>query len=531
MISNPPVQHMKQYDLILVHPPRNFTHVDVNAKKRSMFVMMPMGLIGLADLIDREGFSPRIINYSLERALDKKYSLLKHLKGIDFGVLGVDLHWIVHSAGAIDTLRLIKKSFPGTFTLLGGFSATYYAKEIMKDYDFVDAIIQGDGETPLVRLMQQLKKGRDALRDVPNLIYRNDGHVIDNKITYVARELDSLNFARLKYVEHWKEYIAMCDKIMRFPFAVEMARGCPYNCLFCAGSRTSLKHICKRDDVLFRSPRRVVDDIKELLETTGTNGVFYGHGVYPGTEKYFMEISKFIREEKLDMHADLEVWRLPVSNKFVQDFSRTYRKDRSILWFSNRCFSSSYRKKLDSIVGKHDSAFHFSDADFMHFINQVKLHDVIAELFWDTGYPFENAIDSLRNIIKAMKIAMRFSQRKDKVAMWSEPIVVSPGSLVDRFSDKFGITIGTKTFKDHIAFNLENAMRIPPFDTRVNFTTKHMPKIAAGIMNKLMIPVNFISFFPAFLILASNKKMETSRPGLVHPETQQDPTLQHQQNE
>lgn len=511
--------------MLLIHPPRNFMYVDRNAKKRSMFVMMPMGLIGLADLADREGFSSRIINYSLERALDKKYSLLRHLKGMEFGAVGVDLHWIVHSAGAIDTLRLIKQHFPNTFTALGGFSATYYAREIMRDHEFVDAIIQGDGELPLVRLLQQLKKGRDALCDVPNLIYRHDGHVVDNTITYVAREIDSLNFARLKFMEHWKEYVALCDKIMHFPFAIEMARGCPYNCIFCAGSRASLKHICKRDDVLFRSPRRVVDDIKELVDTTGTNGVFYGHGVYPGTEQYFMEVSKIIREERLEIHADLEVWRLPVSDAFMQDFSRTYQKDRSILWFSNRCFSSRYRKKIDGLVGKHDSAFRFTDADFWHFIDQAKRHDVIVELFWDTGYPFENAIDSMRNIGKAMQVTMRLIQRKDKVALWSEPIFISPGSIVERFSDKFGVKVKVKTFKDHLAFNRASPMRLPPFDTRTDYETTTMPRVAAGIMNKLMLPINFISFFPAILVLMSQKKANTSRPGLAHPETRQDPTL------
>ncbi|MBN2151627.1 MAG: cobalamin-dependent protein [Candidatus Lokiarchaeota archaeon] len=515
----------RHYDLVLVHPPRNFQHVDRNARKRSGFLMMPMGLIGLADLVDREGFSPRIINYTLERSLNKKYSLSSHLSSMEFDVLGVDLHWIVHSAGAIDLLRLVKKKFPSTFTLLGGFSATYYAKEIITEYDFIDGIIQGDGEAPLVQLLKNVKKGRDGLSKVPNLIFRNEGRIVDNEITYVTQELDSLNFAKLNHVDHWREYVAICDRIMRFPFAVEMARGCPYNCIFCAGSRTSLKHICKRDRVLFRSPRRVVDDMKELVDTAGINGVFYGHGVYPATEGYFMEISKHVREEGLEMHADLEVWRLPISNKFMQDFSRTYEKDRSILWFSNRCFSSKYRQKLDSLVGGIDTAFSFTDAEFMHFIDQAKLHDVIVELFWDTGYPFETVLDSLRNLLKAWKVTMNIIKRKDKVALWSEPIFVSPGSLVDRFSEDFGVKVKVKTFKDHVALNRVTPMRLPPFDTRADYTTSVMPEIVARTMNRLMLPINFVSFFPAFIALASNKKMKTSRPGLKHPETQQDPTL------
>jgi hypothetical protein len=150
----------------------------------------------------------------------------------------------------------------------------------------------------------------------------------------------------------------------------------------------------------------------------------------------------------------------------------------------------------------------------MHFINQAKLHDTIVELFWDTGYPFENAVDSIRNVFTAMQFTMKFIQRKDKVALWSEPIFISPGSIVDRFSEKFGVKVKVKTFKDQVAFNRASPMRLPPFDTRTDYLTNAMPRIAASIMNKLMLPLNFISFFPAILVLASKFKEQTSRPGM-----------------
>src|SRR5271157_3070768 len=115
---------MKNLDILFIHPPRNFEYFGVNAKKRSAYMLMPMGLVGLADLIESEGFSPRILNYTLERQLDDKFSLLHYLKSTNPRIIGVDMQWVMHAAGAIDTVKFIKKHIPNMFTLLGGFSAT-----------------------------------------------------------------------------------------------------------------------------------------------------------------------------------------------------------------------------------------------------------------------------------------------------------------------------------------------------------------------------------------------------------------------
>jgi len=459
----------------------------------------------MADLADREGFSARIINYSVERLLDRHYSLLRHLKGNEPSVLGADLHWIHHSAGAIDALRLVKQRFPGTFTLLGGFSATHYAREILRDYQFVDGIIQGDGEVPLVELLKQVN-GRQDFGEVPNLIYRDGERIVDNRITYVTTELDSFNFARLQFLDHWREYLQACEKLMHFSFSLEVARGCPFNCMFCGGARVSLKRLCNRSKTIFRSPHRVVDDIKELLDTSGDNGVYYGHGVYPATEAYFMEISRLLREEKLDIHADLEAWRLPVSRNFFRDFASTYQTDRSVIWFSNRSFSESYRRKMDGLVGNFDDSFHFTNRQFESFLQEAHRNGLAVQLFWDTNYPNETIIDSVKNIVGALRFFTKGLRQKARIAYWSESILVSPGSPVELAQEKFGLKVDTKTFADHVRLNLKRQMSLNPSDEVSNYRTNIMPRIAGFLVNKVMLPLNFFSFFPAFVVFKKSIK-------------------------
>ncbi len=486
---------MKNLDVLFIHPPRNYEYLGANLKKRSSYMLVPMGLVGLADLAEREGHSARILNYPLERMLDKGFSLRSYLARCNPEIVGVDLHWVVHSAGAIDTLRFVKKHFPNAFTLLGGYSATWYAKEIMETYDFVDGIIQGDAEAPVVQLL----KNRKSLDKVPNLIYRENGKVKDNGISYVAGEIDSPNFARVKHIEHWREYIETSYKALRNPFSIEMARGCPFNCIFCGGSRYCMRRLVKREKVVFRSPRRVVDDIKELLAVSPSKALFFGHGVYPATEPYFMDINKLIRDERIDAQAELEAWRLPVSKRFIADFAKTYDRSRSIFWFSPRNFSATYRRKFSAVFGAVDDSLAFSDKQLYDFINDCSANRLINILFWDVGYPHETAADAFRNYAKALKVILYGQAKKKKVGLITEPMLVSPGCLADLFDARMGLRVRGKTFKEQLALNQKTVMRVSPWDVGYNYRTKAFSERALYLINKLTWFTYGYSFLPVVL--------------------------------
>ncbi|MBN2150095.1 MAG: cobalamin-dependent protein [Candidatus Lokiarchaeota archaeon] len=466
-----------------------------NLNKRSSFMIVPMGLVGLADLAEREGFSARILNYPLERGLDKRFSLRAYLGRCNPAIVGVDLHWAVHSAGAIDTLRFVKKHFPGAFTLLGGYSATWYAREIMEAHDFVDGIVQGDAEVPIVQLL----KDRRALDKVANLIYREGGKVKDNGISYVAQEIDSPNFARVKLIEHWREYIETSYHALRNPFCIEMARGCPFNCIFCGGAEYCMRRIVKRDEVIFRSPARVVDDIKEFIAAGTSKAIFFGHGVYPATEAYFTQINKLIRDEGIDLQAELEAWRLPVSRAFIEDFARTYDRTRSIVWFSPRSFSATYRKKFTTMFGAFDDSLSFSDKQLYDFILDCQANGMINVLFWDMGYPHETAADAFRNYVKAVKVILYGQAKKKRVGVITEPMLVSPGCIADLFDTKMGLRVRDKSFKEQVALGRRTAMRVSPWDVVSNYRTTHFSERVLYLINKVTWFTYGYSFVPVML--------------------------------
>lgn len=474
---------MKNLDLIFIHPPVNFQYLDKQSRFRSSFISLPMGVFALADLLEREGFGVKIINYPLEFIVHSNFSLINELKKNSFKVIAVDLHWILHSYGALEILRVVKKWFPTCFTLLGGYSASFFAREILRSYDYVDGIIRGEAESPIVELLRNL----NSLENVPNLMYRKNGEIKENPISYVATEIDSLNFSRIKHLEHWKEYLEYMERYMGIRWPVEMARGCPYNCIFCGGGRTSSKILSNRDKAIFRSPQRIFDDIKYIVDLAKIDRIFYGHGVYKSTEKYFMETNRLIREEGLELGAEFEVWRLPVSQAFLKDFTKTYPGKNQVM-FSVRMFSESQRRRLSRILGPKDSSFNFTNAQLRGFLKSLNEYRIPALLFWDVGYPHENPLDILKNSFHALKIL------KYHASLLMEPMLVSPGSPVFLYHKELGLKLEVQTFQAYYEMMKTAMLGLNPLDRQMTFRTRFLSPIRMKWTIALLSIINMLSF-------------------------------------
>ncbi|MFX1297242.1 MAG: cobalamin-dependent protein, partial [Promethearchaeota archaeon] len=350
---------MKTYDVIFIHPPRVLQprYIKLRNFTRSAFIFFPMGLLAIADLCEREGLSTKIINYPMENFFDRDWSLAKLLKTINFKVCGIDVHWVNHSHGAIEVVKIIKKVNPNAKIVFGGYTATYFHKEILKYYKNVDGIIRGEGEIPFLNYVQNVIRNR-SLDSVPNLSYRDSSQYIKiNPITYVASTIDNLNFTNISLIHNGEKYVEHSREIMAIPFNLAIGRGCPFQCPFCGGGRQSQLILNKRKKVLLRSPEKIIEDLHNIFDSYKAGGVFFGHGTYPASFKYWKTLFKLIKKEKLDLSADLEIWRLPFPKEMWYLFQKTFRNKRSSISVCPRTISTRVQQKIAAIC---DPTFHFS---------------------------------------------------------------------------------------------------------------------------------------------------------------------------
>ena len=118
-----------------------------------IYDMYPIGFATLSDYLERHGFRARIVNLAVRMLSDPNFDAQRTIKSLDSPVYGIDLHWLPHAHGAIEVARMVKRHHPNSKIVVGGFTASYYHRELF-NYPEIDYVFRGDTtEEPLRQLM------------------------------------------------------------------------------------------------------------------------------------------------------------------------------------------------------------------------------------------------------------------------------------------------------------------------------------------------------------------------------------------
>jgi len=129
-----------------------------------VFEMYPIGLTTMAEYLERYGYRVRIVNLAVRMLDDPDFDVEQFIARLEARAFGIDLHWLPHAHGALAIAELVKRHHPHTPIIFGGFSATYYQRELI-EYPQVDYVIRGDSaEEPLRQLLEVLSRGGSETR-------------------------------------------------------------------------------------------------------------------------------------------------------------------------------------------------------------------------------------------------------------------------------------------------------------------------------------------------------------------------------
>ena len=292
------------YDVILIHPPAIYDFREkvlfpgplgyTVRESTDQFIIPPVGMLSIAEYLERHGYRVKVDNVGERMVSDSGFDAAGHIKELSAKVIGIDLHWCLHSQGAIELARACKEAHPEAMVLLGGLTSTVFSEEIIQKYDFIDAVIRGEAEKPFLELMKGLEQN-DKLDEVPNLTFRNrEGKVRVNTMMEPAETLDEYEYTRLDLIEPQK-IIYRDDKGGRW--FIPVCRGCSYNCATCGGSRYSYKTYLAREKPAFRSPEKIAEDI-EKLSKQGVTSVFLFQDPRMGGKEYCAKLFAALRSKK-----------------------------------------------------------------------------------------------------------------------------------------------------------------------------------------------------------------------------------------
>jgi len=466
---------MAQADLVLLHPPaiydfrkRPITLGPISdvIPSTPIFEMYPVGFASISEYLERKGFRVRIVNIALKMLKSERFDAERFIASLKPRAFGIDLHWMPHCHGSLALAEIIKQYHPDTPVIFGGFSATYFHEEIIREYPQVDYVVRGDSaEEPLCQLMQVIRDGGDPA-EVPNLTWRDNGKVRTNPVTHLPADL---NAVAIDYGHIMRQVARYRDLSGYIPFtnwfsypltAVFTCRGCTHHCKTCGASVQALKGMEGRTRPAFRDPVLLARDIINVQHHLNAPIFIIGDILQPGKD-YAENLLRELRKSKIKNHMVYEFFR-PPSAGLVEEIAHATPN------FNIQISPESHDEEVRKAFGRP-----YSNRSLESFLGEAVRHGAKRiDLFFMTGLPKQN-YDSVLDTATYCRHLLEQYGRDKTLFPFISPLApfLDPGSMVFEEPERFGYRLLFRTLEEH-----RRALEGPSWKYFLNYETEWMTR-------------------------------------------------------
>jgi B12-binding domain/radical SAM domain protein len=409
-----------------------------------VFEMYPIGFTTMATALNEAGFKVRIINLASMMLNDQKLDAEKVIAKLDSAVFGIDLHWLPHAQGALEVAKLVRKLHPEAKILMGGFSSTYYHKELIQ-YPQVDLVLRGDStEVPVTELMQALEKGA-PLDKVQNLTWKDEsGKVHFNELTYIPPDLDHLDIdygwmvrsvIKHRDLEGFKPF----KDWDRYPItAVFTVRGCSIQCAVCGGSCSAMKGFLGRQRPAYRSPEKVAGDVYNIQQYLKAPTFVVGDLRQNGkgyAERFFKEAKELGVKNQLILETFT-----PANDEFFAT------AQRSLESYSVEFSPDSHDENIRNALGRR-----FDTPSMERSVKSALDHGAERfDLFFMIGLPQQTRESALASAEYSRKL-YEMTANDERLFVFTSPLApfLDPGSAIFENPSEYGYRSLARTLEEH----------------------------------------------------------------------------------
>ncbi len=187
------------------------------------------------------------------------------------------------------------KEATGVLTIMGGAHPTFFP-EVLLENPWLDYARRGEAETAFPQFLEALD-GKRSIGEVGNLLYRENGKILENQILPLVENLDTIPFPYRNLLPGANRKAVFCIT----------GRGCPYDCSYCFNQSfrqmySGLGKYCRR-----RSVGNVIDELKELkVENTELQMIIFQDDIFILNHDWVREFCrKYSIEITLPFHCHL----------------------------------------------------------------------------------------------------------------------------------------------------------------------------------------------------------------------------------
>ncbi len=175
------------------------------------------------------------------------------------------------------------------FTICGGPHVTLEPESSLCEIPRLDAICRGEGEYPLLELVEALEKAKDITK-IRNLYIKKDGQIYKNPSRPLIENLDDLPLPDRELFQY--------QKIIDSDFGTALfmfARGCPFNCSYC--SNYALSKVQSGKYVRFRSVESCITEIKEVLSKFKAMAIYVNDDLFTLKKDFVLAFCERYKKE------------------------------------------------------------------------------------------------------------------------------------------------------------------------------------------------------------------------------------------
>ncbi|NLX19078.1 MAG: hypothetical protein GXY53_07335 [Desulfobulbus sp.] len=355
------------------------------------FFYIPMGCFGLCDLLAREGIEARLLNpalYTKDRFEEQLSDILDSLQPTH---VGFACHWQETTHGLLEALKLVRSWSSTVLTFAGGFTASYFAEDLLRSVPELDCVVIGDPEEPVLQLVQG-----HARQSIANLVWKENGTVRRNSAMWLINQqlFDQLAFTDCSCLLDAELYIDKINTILGFPLL--LGRGCIFDCAYCGGSRHAFRLHSGRALPVVRSLPSVLADLHRLKNWTDVLYICYEND--PAMIKtLFRAIGD---DPVLRGHFTLNygAWHL-LDNEFLELYQYAFnlKNTRPVFEFSPEVTGDKHRKEI-----KRGHTYELTALEEnLHAVTRTFNGEVRLEAFFSRYHPTLTASD-MEEEIKAI---------------------------------------------------------------------------------------------------------------------------------
>lgn len=473
---------MFRSDLVLLHAPSVYDFrkesilygpISDLVPSSTVFEMYPIGFTTIAEYLERHGWHVRIVNLAVRMLRSRRYDPEKTIRSLRPLAFGIDLHWMPHVHGALEVAKLVKKHHPQTPVILGGFSATYFAEELVRRPE-VDFVVRGDStEEPVRLLMEQLRaqaRGEPlphAWEEIPNLTWVDAaGQVRQNPITFSPPNLDHVLLDYSYVVRAVARYLDLASFIpfgdwLRYPITAALTvRGCTYGCKTCGGSRQAFRRIHSREQPAFRSPEDLARDIRNIGRFSNGPIFILGDLRQPGLD-YAHRLFDYIGRYEGPVIVELFDG---ADREFLERLAQTFPN------FTLEISPESHDERVRHAFGRP-----YTNAA----LEETLAHTLAAgarrvDVYFMIGLPHQTYESVMGTIDYCEHLLQRFTHPGDRrLFPFISPLApfLDPGSEVWEAPEKYGYRLFWRTAEEH-----RRALVQPSWKYVLNYETEWMTR-------------------------------------------------------